>query len=462
MAWLDEELADQTGATRAPRRTKDVIEEKLFARQRSLFSDLSVVLFDTTSLMFYGAGGETLGQRGKSKDHRPDLRQVIVGVVLDEAGRPICSETWPGNATDVKALLPVVSRLRERFGIARMCVVADRGMISAETMTELEALGLEYILGARERSDSEVREVVLADDRPMVPLVVKRARGSETALEVKEVVVGDWGPGCKPRRYVVCFNPEEAKRDAAAREVILDSLRGKLQEGDKQLVGNAGYRRFLATPREGHFAIDPARVAEDARFDGLYVLRTNSKLPFLSVALAYRQLWRVEAIFRTAKSILETRPIYHQSDAAIADTCSARFSPCCCARTSMNGWLRLASPPNGRTSFATSIASSRSPSSRAPSAMCSDPRRPAVPAVCFRLSVSPCRHCSVSCQPRRRHPTRRQCHPRSAAAGRGGVPRRLEFSRFSLLFSDFEIPADRAVGSAPGDRQGVGGGSPLR
>ncbi len=318
MAWLGEELADQTGATRAPRRTKDVIEEKLFARRRSLFSDLSVVLFDTTSLMFYGAGGETLGQRGKSKDHRPDLRQVIVGVVLDEAGRPICSETWPGNATDVKALLPVVSRLRERFGIARMCVVADRGMISAETMTELEALGLEYILGARERSDSEVREVVLADDRPMVPLVVKRARGSETALEVKEVVVGDWGPGCKPRRYVVCFNPEEAKRDAAAREVILDSLRGKLQEGDKQLVGNAGYRRFLATPREGHFAIDPARVAEDARFDGLYVLRTNSRLPFLSVALAYRQLWRVEAIFRTAKSILETRPIYHQSDAAIA------------------------------------------------------------------------------------------------------------------------------------------------
>jgi hypothetical protein len=318
MAWLGEELADQTGATRVPRRTKDVIEEKLFARRRSLFSDLSVVLFDTTSLMFYGAGGETLGQRGKSKDHRPDLRQVIVGVVLDEAGRPICSETWPGNATDVKALLPVVTRLRERFGIARMCVVADRGMISAETMAELEALGLEYILGARERSDREVREVVLADDRPMVPLVVKRARGSETALEVKEVVVGDWGPGCKPRRYVVCFNPEEAKRDAAAREVILDSLRGKLQEGDKQLVGNAGYRRFLATPREGHFAIDPARVAEDARFDGLYVLRTNSKLPFLSVALAYRQLWRVEAIFRTAKSILETRPIYHQSDATIA------------------------------------------------------------------------------------------------------------------------------------------------
>ncbi len=318
VAWLGEELSDQTGATRAKRRTKDLIEERLFERRRTLFSDLSVVLFDTTSLMFYGAGGESLGRHGKSKDHRPDLRQVIVGVVVDGEGRPICSETWPGNATDVKALLPVVDRLRERFGIARMCVVADRGMISAETMAELEGRGIDYILGARERTDKEVREIVLADEKPMVPLAIPRARGGETALAVKEVLVGDWGPGANPRRYIVCFNPEEAKRDAAARATILDSLRIKLHQGDKTLVGNAGYRRFLATPRADHFDIDPARVAEDARFDGLYVLRTNSTLPTLSVALVYRQLWMVEAIFRTAKAILETRPIYHQSDAAIA------------------------------------------------------------------------------------------------------------------------------------------------
>ena len=318
MAWLGEELADQSGATRAARRTKDLLEEALFARRRSLFSDLSVVLCDTTSLLFYGPGGESLGQRGKSKDHRPDLRQVVVGVVLDAEGRPICSETWPGNATDVKALLPVTTRLRERFGIARMCVVADRGMISAETIGALEAHGIDYILGARERSDNEVRKVVLADHKPMVPLVVPRARGAETAIEVKEVVVGDWGAGLKPRRYVVCFNPEEARRDAAARAAILDSLRLKLRQGDKALIGNAGYRRFLATPREGRFEIDADRIAEDARFDGLSVLRTNSKLPTLSIALAYRQLWKVEAIFRTAKSILETRPIHPQSDAAIA------------------------------------------------------------------------------------------------------------------------------------------------
>jgi hypothetical protein len=318
MAWLGEPLAEQSDATRAPRRSKDLIEEALFERRRSLFSDLSVVLFDTTSLMFTGTGGESLGQRGISKDYRPDLRQVVVGVVLDEAGRPICSESWPGNATDAKALLPIVTRLRDRFGIRHMCVVADRGMISANTIAELEARGIDYILGARERSSSEIREVVLADRQPMVPLTIPRARGSETDIAVKEVVVGDWGPGTKPRRYVVCFNPAEACRDAAAREATVASLRTKLKAGDKELVGNAGYRRFLATPQEGHFEIDAARIADDARFDGLHVLRTNSTLNTLSVALAYRELWRVEAIFRTAKSILETRPIFHHSDAAIA------------------------------------------------------------------------------------------------------------------------------------------------
>jgi len=183
----------------------------------------------------------------------------------------------------------------------------------------LEARGIDYILGARERSTNEVREIVMADRKPMVPLSIPRARGRETDIEVEEVTVGDWGPGTKPRRYVVCFNPAQARRDAAAREAILASLRTKLQSGDKALVGNDGYRRFLATPRNGHFEIDAARVAEDARCDGLHVLRTNSKRSMLSVALAYRELWRVEAIFRTAKSILlETRPIFHQSDAAIA------------------------------------------------------------------------------------------------------------------------------------------------
>src|SRR5215207_8988174 len=107
MAWLGEELpADQQGGATpfAPRAIKDLVEEQLFARRRDLFSELSVVFLDTTSLSFTGAGGETLGERGYSKDHRPDLMQMIVGVVIDAAGRPVCSEMWPGNTADVSVL----------------------------------------------------------------------------------------------------------------------------------------------------------------------------------------------------------------------------------------------------------------------------------------------------------------------------------------------------------------------
>ena len=119
---------------------------------------------------------------------------MILGLVVDGDGRPICTEMWPGNTADVTSLLPVVDRLRKRFSIGRVCVVADRGMISAATIAGLEERKLEYILGARERSDAVVRKIVLENDDPFVPLLVaptphgglSRARpctsGSRTAL----------------------------------------------------------------------------------------------------------------------------------------------------------------------------------------------------------------------------------------------------------------------------------------
>jgi Transposase DDE domain len=309
MAWLGEELpqSEQAVQTLAPRCIKDLVEEQLFARRRDLFSELSVVFMDTTTLYFEGRGGE-LGQKGHSKDYRPHLNQMVVGIIVDQNGRPVCSEMWPGNTTDVTTLIPVIDRLRRRFAIGRVCVVADRGMISAETIAGLEERGLEYILGVRERSSKEVYEVVLNDPKPSVSLVIARGRRPDTELEAKDVWVGE-------RRYVVCRNLNEAKRDAEVREAVLRSLRKSLRGGgDKALVGNSAY---LKTPDDKHFEIDEKRVAEDARFDGLYILRTNMHLDALAVMLRYRELLKVEDIFRTAKSILVTRPIYHQTDEAI-------------------------------------------------------------------------------------------------------------------------------------------------
>ena len=312
MGWLGEELpaGEQAGRTPfAPRCVKDLVEERLFERRRDLFSELSVVFMDTTSLYFEGAGGATLGRRGHSKDHRPDLMQMIVAVVMDQRGRPLCCELWPGNTTDVAVLLPVVDRLGKRFGITRVCVVADRGMISAQTISALEARGLEYILGVRERTTKEVRTVVLDDAGPFVPLVIPRQGRPDTELEAKAVTLGK-------RRYIVCRNLAEVERDAAERDAIVANLRRALRRGDKALVGNAGYRRFLKAPDVG-FAIDDKRVAEDARFDGVFVLRTNTSLDPLQAMLRYRELQGVEQLFRSAKSLLATRPIFHQRDATI-------------------------------------------------------------------------------------------------------------------------------------------------
>jgi hypothetical protein len=313
MAWLGEELPanQQDGATPfAPRTVKDLSEERLFERRRDLFSELSVVFMDTTSLSFVGAGGETLGERGYSKDHRPDLMQMIVGVVIDAAGRPVCSEMWPGNTADVSVLVPIIDRLRRRFSIGRVCVVADRGMISAPTIVALEERGLEYVLGARARTDSLIRTVVLADDRPFTPLCIPRAGGEETQLFVKEVQV-------EGRRYIVCRNEAEAGKDAADRQAIVSALEQQLKRGDKALIGNSAYRRYLRATAKKAFEIDIGKLAEEARYDGLFVLRTNARITPLQAVLRYRDLIQVEQLFRTTKALMRTRPIYHSSDAAI-------------------------------------------------------------------------------------------------------------------------------------------------
>jgi hypothetical protein len=314
MAWLGEELPaeQQEGATPfAPRTTKDLIEEQLFATRRDLFSELSVVFLDTTSLSFTGAGGASLGERGYSKDHRPDLMQMIVGVVIDADGRPVCSEMWPGNTADVGVLAPVIDRLRSRFAIGRVCVVADRGMISAATLAALEERGLEYVLGARERTDALVRTVVLADTQSFTPLCIERAGGEQTQLFVKEVKV-------EGRRYILCRNEAEAAKDAADRQAIVTALDQQLRRGDKALIGNSAYRRYLRTTSEARaFEIDPGKLADEARYDGIFVLRTNARLTPLQAVLRYRDLMQVEQLFRTAKTLMRTRPIYHASDAAI-------------------------------------------------------------------------------------------------------------------------------------------------
>jgi len=315
MAFLGEPLDEKPGARvlSTPRCTKDWIEEQLFEQRRDLFSTIDLVFFDTTSIYFEGEGGREIGQYGKSKDHRPDLKQMVVGLALDLDGWPLCCELWPGNTADVTTLRPVVNRLRQRFRVRRVSMVADRGMISADTIAALEseALDCAYILGARMRSVKEISQRVLADRGRYREVTPKRKTSKDPSpLKVKEVVLGE-------RRYIVCLNEEQRRKDAADRQAIVEHLREQLKRGDKDLIGNKGYRKYLRIGAGEHFTIDEQKIQEEARYDGKWVLQTNLADEPPMIALAYKELWMVEDLFRTMKSILETRPIYHKRDETI-------------------------------------------------------------------------------------------------------------------------------------------------
>ncbi len=210
---------------------------------------------------------------------------MVVGVVLDDNGRPLCCEMWLGNTTDVNTLIPVVKRIRERFHVSKFCVVADRGMISNETLREFEKPEnkVPYILGARMRNVSEIKRDVLSRAANYEEVVPEGTRVKDPSpLKVQEVWVDN-------RRYIVCVNPKQARSDAADRESILASLEDQLKNGPKALVGNKGYRRYLKFEKDSA-TIDREKVEEDARFDGKWVLRTNTRLAPKNVALKYKEL----------------------------------------------------------------------------------------------------------------------------------------------------------------------------
>jgi transposase len=308
MTFLGEELKDQKDAKPFTSRcNKDLIEEMIFYDQRDLFSELELVFFDTTSIYFEGRGGETIGQKGFSKDHRPDLNQMVVGAIIDDKGRPICCEMWPGNTTDVKTMIPVSDRVRKRFGINRLCIVADRGMISAKTIKELEERNIAYILGTRMRLVKEIKRDVLSRGGRYSKVYPEGTSSKDPApLKVKQVLHEN-------KRYIVCLNPRQARKDARDREAIIASLKEQLKKGTKSLIGNKGYRKYLKVDKDSA-RIDMDKVDYESRFDGKWVLTTNMDLSADKIVLKYKELWQVERVFRDVKSILETRPVYHQRD----------------------------------------------------------------------------------------------------------------------------------------------------
>lgn len=279
---------------------KDKIEEELFSKVKTLFNlKLDLVFWDTTTTYFQGEGPE-LSRYGHSKDHRGDCKQVVIGVLMTKDGFPVAHQVFPGNTADIDTFKLALEDIQKRFNIDRVIVVADRGMISNELIKEIEKAGLSYIFGIKMRRSKKVEAVL---KQPGDYLKV------EENLKVKEVQY-------KGERYVICFNPLQAERDRNKREEIVKSLTKKLKQGPKSLVNNRGYRRYLNIQRTD-VKIDQEKIASETKYDGKYILRTNTKLTNKEVAQSYKSLWKIERSFRELKSGLELRPIYHFTDTRV-------------------------------------------------------------------------------------------------------------------------------------------------
>lgn len=283
---------------------KEKIEEALFARNRDLFCpNFDLMLFDTTSVYFEGQGPEGVAEYGYSREHRPDRVQVVLGLLMSRDGIPVAHHVFPGNTADIKAFRHAIADLRRRFPLRRVVIIADRGVVAEPLLEELELEGMEYIVGMPLRKWKEVREIVLSR--------AGRYHEVKDNLKVKEVEAGG-------HRYIVCHNPEGEERDRKERESIVAMLAEYLSQGGLSgLVKRKGWGRYLRVKEAGKVEIDHKKIAEEARYDGKYVLRTNTSLVAAEIALDYKSLWQVEHAFRELKSGLEVRPVYLRTEAHV-------------------------------------------------------------------------------------------------------------------------------------------------
>jgi len=305
----------------------ELAEAVYFATADLLNLEVDLLFFDTTSTYFErdeaeadltdeqgNVVGPAFRTYGKSKDHRPDLPQVVIGMAVTRTGVPIRVWCWPGNTNDQELIRQVKDDLRS-WKLARVVWVADRGFQSAENRRYLQRAGGHYILGEKLRSDSKEANLALG----------RQGRYHSVAhnLRVKEVVIDD---ATMRDRFVVCHNPEEAARDKQIRGQLLARLSEAIDGSDRlpaperaklhgELCAKRGLKRFLRTTKGGLLRLDRSAVAAEAHLDGKFLLRTSDPtLTAEDIALGYKQLLEIERGWRDMKTTLDLRPVRHRKE----------------------------------------------------------------------------------------------------------------------------------------------------
>lgn len=302
--WENFKLSDLYRALDFLAANKEESEVEIFQKTANLFNQkLDLILFDTTSIRYWGEGKTELLKYGYSKEKRGDLKQLMVGVLITKEGMPIAHEVWPGNMSDMKAFVEILEKVKQKFKIDKIVWVCDRGMVSENNLKEAQKAGHEYIVGIKMRQLSEAEQKRFLGEEDMLKI--------HAELYVKEVKVKGVG------RYIICYNPAEAIYEKRKRDFFKEVLRRKvLERTDKEWIMKNGYRKYIDID-SGVIRLNEEKLAKEEIFDGKWVLLTNTQYPSREVALYYKSLWQIEAAFRDLKHELEANPIYHFTERRI-------------------------------------------------------------------------------------------------------------------------------------------------
>lgn len=290
---------------------------------------LDVLFFDCTTLHFEsvaedeaGGGKDALRAFGYSKDGKPHRVQVVLALAVTREGLPVGYEVFPGSTYEGSTFLPAVRALRRRHAGAEAVCVADAGMFSHGNLSELEAAGHRYIVGARLRGlPKALKDRILDVGR------YRRVEGGEAGGKVG--VFRHRG-----RRIVVAYSPKRARKDAADRQRAVRRLLGRLDRNrrPKSLV-SGGAARFVRMRGKGRWELDPDKIAAAARWDGLRGVVTNARgMPAAELFERYRGLWQVERSFRITKHDLKVRPIYHWTPGRVRAHLAIAYMAFACVR----------------------------------------------------------------------------------------------------------------------------------
>ena len=298
--------------------SKEEIEQHLFERNRTLYNmQVDVVFYDVTTFYFESVSEDELKRFGYSKDNKVNEVQVVMGLLIDQEGRPIGYELFSGDTFDGRTLCAMLDKLERRFGIKRVIVVADRGLNSKSNLKALRDRGYGYIMASRLRQMvGEVKAQVLSPEGYQSLHTDEGIELRYKALDYQNRVKGEDGNWhTLPEKIIATYSEKRAQKDRRDRERLVEKATRLLKTPSSiQAMVRRGGRRYLqsdkaSTPR---WYLDERSMREDERWDGYYGIQTSElSLSAQGILDAYHALWRIEDCFRMLKSTMQTRPIFH-------------------------------------------------------------------------------------------------------------------------------------------------------